>query len=55
MVLLAISIGYLGSNIFYHRAGKMYTDLMNRKDRLADECEFDPETMEAEVIVNVKQ
>jgi len=55
MVLLAISIGYLGSNIFYGRAGKMYKALMEKKDAMADECEFDPETMEAETIVKINQ
>lgn len=32
MVLLAISIGYLGSNIFYYKAGKLYEKMMIKKD-----------------------
>ena len=55
MVLLAISIGYLGSNIFYYKAGKLYEKMMIKKDQLAEECELDPDMMDADVIVNVKQ
>ena len=53
MVLLAISFGYLSSNFFYHRAGKQYKKLMEWKDNLSDSCEFDPEQMDAEVIVKI--
>ena len=53
MVLSAISVGYLGSNYFYGRAGRLYEKLMQEKDQMADECEFDPETMDAEVIVSM--
>ena len=52
MVLTATSIGYLGSNLFYHRAGKEYSKMMIAKDQMADECELDPELMEADVLTS---
>ena len=54
MVLLATSIGYLGSNYFYWKAGRKYKALMEEKDRLALECELDPEMMEAEVLTKIR-
>lgn len=54
MVLGAITVGYLGSNIFYNRAGQLYKRLMEEKDKMADECEFDPETMDADVLVKIQ-
>ena len=50
LVLAATSIGYLGSNIFYYRAGKEYTKVMKEKESMADSCEVDPEMMEADVL-----
>ena len=53
MVLGEITVGYLGSNIFYWKAGKLYETLMKKKDEMADECDFDPETMDADVLVKL--
>jgi hypothetical protein len=50
MVLTATTFGYLGSNLFYHRAGKEYTKMMIEKDNLAISCEVDPELMEADIL-----
>lgn len=50
LVLAATSVGYLGSNIFYRRAGKEYTKMMIAKDEMAESCELDPEMMEADVL-----
>ena len=50
MVLTATTIGYLGSNFFYRRAGKEYTKIMEEKDQMAESCELDPELMEADVV-----
>ena len=50
LVLAATSVGYLGSNIFYRRAGKEYSKMMTEKDEMADSCEVDPEMMEADVL-----
>ena len=50
MVLAATSIGYLGSNIFYYRAGKEYTKMMKAKESMGDSCDVDPEMMEADVL-----
>jgi MFS family permease len=50
MVLTATTIGYLGSNFFYRRAGKEYTKVMEEKDKMAESCELDPELMEADVV-----
>lgn len=49
-MLAATSIGYLGSNIFYYRAGKEYTKMMKAKETMADSCDVDPEMMEADVL-----
>ena len=49
-MLAATSVGYLGSNIFYRRAGKEYTKMMIAKDEMAESCELDPEMMEADVL-----
>lgn len=49
-MLAATSIGYLGSNIFYYRAGKEYTKMMIAKESMADSCDVDPEMMEADVL-----
>jgi MFS family permease len=32
LVTSAVTLGYLGSNIFYYRAGKEYTKMMQRRD-----------------------
>lgn len=54
MVLLAISVGYLGSNIFYWRAGKKYEKMMQEKDRIAEECALNDDEMDADVLVKMK-
>ena len=49
-MLAATSIGYLGSNIFYRRAGIEYTKMMKEKDAMADSCDLDPEMMDADIL-----
>ena len=39
LVLIAMSVGLLGGNIFYWRAGKAYEKIMKKKDAEAEALE----------------